>query len=295
MTSVTVIGGIFREILNGDTNPQPRLGGSGLTAAIIAARFGARTTLVSYVGDEDASATVAMLETAGVEHSLAILPGASGTFVFPTEREAGARPWPMYRPAEAVPESSPAIPEADIYALFGMPDSDAVAAAWLDGLPVEATLLWDRQGWLSRARDCRAAGALPPQHKLYLANIDEALEEFPAENVPASLARLPPADYAAAVVKQGRHGCTVIDVSTGERRAFRIDGFPLHVTSTIGSGDAFAGALVAGLAAGRPLEQAALLGNAAAAVLLGAGGDPLTDGLPEQARTLVAERTSGGR
>src|SRR5687768_5359756 len=91
-----VVGGIFREILNGDTNPRMRYGGSGLGAAISAARLGVRVALASYVGRDDEDAVRSELRLAGVDDSFIIsLPGLSGTFVFPTLQES-QRPWPMY-------------------------------------------------------------------------------------------------------------------------------------------------------------------------------------------------------
>ena len=50
---VLVVGGVFREVLKADTAPRLRYGGSGLTASVAAARFGARVALASYVGSED--------------------------------------------------------------------------------------------------------------------------------------------------------------------------------------------------------------------------------------------------
>lgn len=273
-----VVGGIFREILDGDASPKTRMGGSGLTAAIVAARLGAETSLASYVGDEDADTVHAMLNAVGVEHSaLAILPGASGTFVFPAENPNDPRPWPMYRPAEAVPSDIPQLSNADMILVFGIPDFDPVAQGWLDRLPKHAGLIWDQQGWMSRARDSRAAANLPPRSKLYLANLDEARQEFPAESTDATLGSLPPAGYDAAVVKRGPHGCTVI--TPGARpRMVDIPGFSLSVSSTIGSGDAFAGALAATLAPS-DVVMAARTANAVAAAFLLCDGDPLDPAL----------------
>ena len=128
---VLVIGGIFREILDGDTDPRRRYGGSGLTASVAAARFGARVALASYVGAEDEETVRSELQLAGVDHSAVLsVVGASGTFVFPTLDDP-KRPWPMYRPAEAFPKELPQIPEADIVVVFGIPDCDPVALGWL--------------------------------------------------------------------------------------------------------------------------------------------------------------------
>jgi sugar/nucleoside kinase (ribokinase family) len=284
--TVLVVGGIFREILDGDASPRPRMGGSGLTAAIIAARLGAETLLASYVGEEDADAVHAMLDTAGVDRSaVAVLPGASGTFVFPAENRDDPRPWPMYRPADAVPREIPALATAEMILAFGLPDFDPIAEGWLDRIAKDSTLIWDQQGWMSRARDSHAATRLAPHFKLYLANLDEARQEFQAELVDTTLRSLPPPGYDAAVVKRGPEGCTVI--TADDRQIESIPGFPLEVSSTIGSGDAFAGALAATLATD-DLVASARAANAVAAAFLLTGGDPLDPALLDRRRDLEA-------
>lgn len=290
MPDIVVIGGVFREILDGDTTPRPRLGGSGLTSAIIAAQLGAKVTLVSYVGKEDSETAHHLLEAAGVDRrSILTVPGSSGTYVFPTELQGRSLPWPMYRPAESLPSASPSIPEAKLYVVFGIPDLDPIAMGWLDHLPAESILLWDRQGWISRARDSRGAAKLPPRQKIYLANIAEVREEFTASDEAASIGHLPPSGFQGAIVKRGDNGCILIDTTSREWTRKQIDAFPVHGTSTIGSGDAFAGALAASLIHGRTVETAVRMSNAVAAAFLRAMGDPLADGLVEAALALMEQ------
>ena len=108
--NVLVVGGIFREVLDADTAPKLRYGGSGLTASVAASRFGAAVTLASYIGAEDEEAVRAELELSGVDDSAVLsLAGACGTFLFPT-LAGQERPWPMYRPAESLPQELPQIP-----------------------------------------------------------------------------------------------------------------------------------------------------------------------------------------
>ena len=278
--TVLIVGGIFREILAADTARRIRMGGSGLTAALVSARLGAKTTLASYVGDEDAATVFALLDTVVVDRSpVAVLPGASGTFLFPSEEDP-MRPWPMYRPAEAVPEPSPLALRSDVSVVFGIPDFDAIDAGWL-GLDGDDALLWDRQGFLSRARDWRSAAALAPAQKIYLANLTEAREEFPAASATESLALLPPAGFSAAVVKRGPEGCTVIEAGTLD-----VPGFPVEDRPTIGSGDAFAGGLAAALDRGVGLVDAARQANAAAATFLETG-NALADHYVDRVNELV--------
>ena len=66
----------------------------------------------------------------------------------------------------------------------------------------------------------------------------------------------------AVVVTQGRDGVLLAD-RTGSQL---IPGFPVDAVDATGAGDAFTGAMLAELAAGRSLEQAARFANAAAAL-----------------------------
>jgi sugar/nucleoside kinase (ribokinase family) len=290
---VVVVGGVFREILDGDTVPRSRLGGSALIAAILASRFGASTSIVSYVGEEDADAVTAMLRAASVDiASLAVVPGASGTFVFPTRPDP---PWPMYRPAEAVPQTSFAIPDAKMYLVFGIPDIDPVALGWLSAILRDAHLVWDRQGWLSRARNASGAATLPPRSKTYVANFDEAIAEFRASDEDELIELMPPGGFQSAVVKRGRAGCTLVQDEEGHRAVKRLAAFVVDPPNTIGSGDAFAGALAARMSQGLVTSDAVLAANAAASAFLTFGGDPLAEDLVGKTQALlerVQPRTS---
>jgi len=289
LTDVVVVGGIYREILDGDSKARRRMGGSGLVAAILASRMGASTSLASFVGEEDEVAAIATLHAGGVESAgVIVLTGASGTFVFPTD---ASQPWPMYRPAESIPDRIPAVPSARTYVLFGMPDFDPVAAGWLRDMPAESVLLWDRQGWLSRARDDSGALSLPATSKILLAN-DEETRAATGTLEPGELTvRLPPAGFRAAIVKRGREGCVVFERGAQTRV---VSGFPVDTRDTIGSGDAFAGGLASAMARGLELAAAAATANAVASAFLRLGADPLAPDLPSVANRLLDKNAQLG-
>ena len=71
----------------------------------------------------------------------------------------------------------PEIPKAGIVVAFGIPDCDPVEMGWLGSGDDDATMIWDRQGWLSRARDARAIVQLQACRRIYLANEREAIED----------------------------------------------------------------------------------------------------------------------
>ena len=278
MIDVLVVGGIFREVLDGDSRPKARYGGSGFTAAVAAARFGAQVALAGYVGSEDEASVRAQLRVAGVDETpVMAVPGASGTFVFPT-RQNGERPWPMYRPAEAVPDTAPnAMPKAKIVVLFGIPEFDPVASAWLTWLGTDVTLIWDRQGWLSRAKNSAGATALAPTRKVYLANMKEAVEDAEVRTVSETLAIQPPPGFQVSVIKLGVRGAVVTELTMRGPRRCDVRAFRVKVHSTIGAGDVFAGAFAARLAKGDSPHSSARWGCAASAIALNSGSNLLGD------------------
>jgi sugar/nucleoside kinase (ribokinase family) len=277
-----VVGGVFREVLYADTTPRLRYGGSGLTAAIAAARLGANVSLAAAVGADDVDAVTATLEEAGVAtSSLVVTRGASGTFLFPSFLD-GAHPWPLYRPAESAPQAAPALPVADVALCFGVPDLDHLADGWLAGVTTK-TLLWDRQGWLSRARDASGALSVAAGRHVYVANRAEAADDI---GDGGGVLTQPPVGFAAALIKDGRNGVTVVEGSaTGHVPAATV-----ATAQTIGSGDVFGGAAAAALAEGASLIDAARIGCAAAAVSLRRGDNLLQsaddDAVRELAQTL---------
>ena len=284
---VLVIGGIFREVLDADTKPRRRYGGSGLTSAIAAARFGARVGLVSYVGAEDERAVRAELEMAGVDDiGVVSVAGACGTFVYPT-RQHRRQLGPTYRPAEAVPVEAPEIPASNTILAFGIPDFDPLAAGWLNGIEPRATVIWDRQGWLSRARDASEVLRLSAPRRIYLANEDEAIEDAHVGSLDATLAVQPASGFDVAVIKRGEAGVVVIERSHGKLRFTSIPAFPVDTSSTVGSGDVFAGVFAARLALGESAVTASKWGCAAAAVSLTAKRNLLIDETYVQASELM--------
>ena len=285
---VVVVGGVFREVLDGDTAPRLRYGGSGLTASVAAARFGARVALASYVGSEDEETVRAELELAGVDdRALVKLAGACGTFVFPTHEDR-RRPWPMYRPAEQLPSQMPEIPKSGIVVAFGIPDCDPVEMGWLGSGDDNATMIWDRQGWLSRARDTKAIVQLQARRRIYLANEREAIEDVGVDSLAEALAIQPPNGFDVAVVKRGDAGVIVVERDADGATQTPVLSFPVRARSTVGSGDVFAGVLAARLAQGEPVASGARWACAAAAVALRTERNLLTSDACEQARELMS-------
>lgn len=270
MPDVLVVGGIFREVIarQNDEEPEIRLAGSALTAAVAASRLGASVTIASFVGSEDAESAHALLDHASVDTRLVILDGASGTFAYAADADP-ADPRPLYRPAETCPTALPPLPEAQALLVFGVPDFDPVRDSAVRAAATAAsTLIWDRQGWLSRTRDARAATALETPDRVLLVNADEAIDEGILDPRTGNVQL--PAGYNRGVVKDGAHGALVVESATRHRHSL-VPAFPVRASSTVGSGDLFGGVVAARLAAGDDLLAAARHAAAATSIVLASG------------------------
>ena len=257
---VLVVGGIFREVFDADTKPSMRYGGSGLTASVTAARFGVDTALASYVGTDDEGEVRKILGEAALDDS-AVMPvdGMCGVFAYATD-QGDKQPWPMYRPAEAVPTAIPTLPKSKVVLAFGFPDFDPIAEGWLDGLTSQTTLIWDRQGWLSRARNASGVLRLAASKRIYLANADEASADAERSSFEETMAAQPPDGFDVAAIKLGETGVVVAERNTEGVIVTAVPAYPVNTNCTVGTGDVFAGALAARLALGDSVSAAARWG-----------------------------------
>jgi sugar/nucleoside kinase (ribokinase family)/nucleoside 2-deoxyribosyltransferase len=281
---VVVVGGVFLERIVRENGFDEYLGGSGLTAAVASARLGARTGLVSFVGSNQETGLRRLLERAGVADHVARCAGSSGVFEIADLRDE-RRPRPMYRPPDAIPStdqiSGPAAPR--VVLAFGIPGFNPLP--WLEHTSCSGTrLLWDQQGWLSHRVEPSTLARLPSVERLCLANLNELRSEAGTSTHAEAIERKPPVGFDAAVVKCGRWG-TIIrrpdDVGT-------IPAFHADVVSAIGSGDCFAGALAASLAAGLDLDEAAVRASATAALFVGRSSNLLPLGATEAIAQMLA-------
>jgi sugar/nucleoside kinase (ribokinase family)/nucleoside 2-deoxyribosyltransferase len=271
VTDVVVIGGIYRELLPPASRPLRRAGGSGFVAALTAARLGADVALISYVGEQDARSALSPLKRAGVDVSAVTrLPGVSGVFQLTdlTDRRA---PRPGYRPAESLPspeQLAAPVPTAPIVLAFGFPGFTPMP--WIQSALEEGgTLLWDRQGWLSREIDRLDLRELPAERRVYVANLEEMRAEANQPTYAAALLNQPAAGFDAALIKCGRWGTLAIEkLVVDEGRVDLIPAFLCKPEGIIGSGDSFVGAVASRLAQGDTLGEAATVGAAAASLFV---------------------------
>jgi sugar/nucleoside kinase (ribokinase family) len=124
-------------------------------------------------------------------------------------------------------------------------------------------VVWDRQGWLSRTRDASAISNLHVEHRLLISNVDEAIDEGIIDQKTGVVTL--PSGFDAAILKDARRGAMVVEAA-GRRIA--IPAYPVDVPNNVGSGDIFAGVVVAEVSRGAALEQAASLAAAATSAVL---------------------------
>jgi nucleoside 2-deoxyribosyltransferase/sugar/nucleoside kinase (ribokinase family) len=266
VTDIVVIGGIFRELLPDGTR---RMGGSGFVAALTAQAFGADVALVSFVGEQDERGLRALARHGIDVSAVQVLPGAAGTFSFVDERDQRA-PRPVYRAADTIPAATapPDIPSAPVVVAFGFPDFDP--REWIrKAVHPDGAVIWDYQGWLSRQIEDKFFESLPVDRRVSVANLAEAKDTAGTETAFPTLTKLPRHPFDVSLVKAGRWGTIVATKDL----MHLVGAFTTTVGSSIGSGDCFAGALGAAMAAGDEPRDAAIKAAAAASIFVGRAGN----------------------
>jgi ribokinase len=236
-------------------------GGNSANAAVACARLGLRTALVAYVGDDGLGrGAVAALQSEGVDASLVRPDPAAPTnrnFVLRVghertilvHHEQHECHWPHLRPAE--------VPSWLYLSSVGT-DSHGYEdqiVDWLESEP-QVSLAFE-PGTLQIARGPAALGRLFKRSALVVCNREEAA------TLTGAHASDDPVRLLDGMLALGTERVVITDGSAG---AFGTDGtarwavpvFPDDgpVVDRTGAGDAFAGTLVAAVAAGLPLDEA---------------------------------------
>lgn len=135
--------------------------------------------------------------------------------------------------------------------------------SWLGQLPKGAAVVFD-PGPLVNSPEGAEMQAVLPLITLWTSNCEEALRFTGCEAIGDALEKLAQwlNDDALIVVRDGPQGCWIRQGHDAQH----VRGFPVTAIDTNGAGDAHAGVLLAGLAAGLSADQAALRANAAAAI-----------------------------
>lgn len=239
-------------------------GGPAATAAVAAARLGHRTAFVGAVGDDDeGERIVAGLQREGVDTScVVVVPGSlSGASVIVVASATSTR---------AI--SNRPLPLVDLAGQPGVRDLLA-ASAWVHadhiGLrPTMAALTSvPRRPLVSFDGGHQVDGFTCGGLDLYVPTVEALTLRYGGRSVPDLLHSAKAEGAGCVVATQGADGAVVLD---HDGRLDHVESFAVEVVSTLGAGDVFHGALIAGVSDGYPLRDAALRANAVAAMSCGA-------------------------
>ncbi|MFI9273304.1 5-dehydro-2-deoxygluconokinase [Kitasatospora sp. NPDC052896] len=268
------------------------LGGTATNVAVAAARHGLRTAVVTGVGDDPfASYVRSALRGFGVDDSQVVtVPGRLTPVVFCEIHPPDDFPILFYR-APVAPDQCLTGQDLDL-AAFARARMIWITGGGLAVEPSRATTLlaagqrgpdadtvldldwrpsfWQRPeeatGWYARALELAT---------IAVGNRAEAKVAVGTDDPDRAADLLLERGVRLAVIKQGPRG--VLARSPGEEVV--IEPIPIRVVNGLGAGDAFGGALAAGLLAGRALREVVETANAAGAFV--AGRLACADDMPE--------------
>jgi sulfofructose kinase len=231
-------------------------GGPAATAAVALARLGARVAFCGVVGPGAAGArSRELLDAEGVDTRwLRVRPGGrTAQSMILVSRSAGSRSI-VTVPCPA-PESADIPVAASRWVHTDQTGYAAVRAALAAGMP-------DGRAWLSVDAGNPIPGITMRGVDLYVPTVSRLVADFPRASVSDSLEAAVAAGVRTVVATDGGHGAYVRSGGTWEL----VPSFGVEVVSTMGAGDVFHGALLAGLVEGREQREAVVFANAVAAL-----------------------------
>ena len=246
-------------------------GGPAATAAVALARLGVPVGFCGVVGDdEDGRLSRRLLEAEGVDTRwLLTRPGVpTARSVILVSRGTGSR---TIVTTSAPPPDPASVPVGAAGWLHVDQTGYGSVRAALRGAEGPAALSVDGGNPLPRL-ELRGVD-------LYVPTAGSLRAAFPAPDLATSMCAAAAAGARRVVATGGGDGCHVL---AGDGAVVHLAPHPVRAVSTIGAGDVFHGALLAGLVAGRPLLAAAREANVAAALsCLALDG---RSGIPDRAR-----------
>jgi sulfofructose kinase len=229
-------------------------GGPAATAAVTLARLGASVGFCGVVGDDDAGElSRRLLEDEGVDTRwLRTCPGTrTPKSMVMVCRASGSRS--IVTSPSATPGTG-SVPARASRWLHADQTGYAGARAALRGEPGEASLSIDGGNAIS-GLDLRDVA-------LYSPTAGSLRDAFPARDLTVSLRAAAAAGARRVVATAGGEGCMVL----ANDQVVHVPAMAVEPLSTVGAGDVFHGALLAGLVEGRSLIEAAWRANVVAAL-----------------------------
>jgi sugar/nucleoside kinase (ribokinase family) len=275
--------------------------GSAGGTAVDLARLGADVVAVGAVGDDRLGTFLrATLGDEGVDtEHLVVKPGVTTSATMLPISSAGVRP--AWHVPGANAELGPAdVPGAVLAACDAVHFGGVTALPGLDGEPAARLLERARAAGAFVTADCLGVKRedtlvllehLLPHVDVFMPNDAEALKITGASRVEDAAATFLRLGADAAIVTTGADGCVIADAEGTRRQpALRVP-----VVDTTGAGDAFCAGVIAGHGLGWPLDAAARLGTAAAALTLqGLGSDAGIRSLADTLAFMEREELAAG-
>jgi sugar/nucleoside kinase (ribokinase family) len=259
------------------------LGGNGANTAYVLGGMGAAVMLCSAVGRDDLGDLMAgWLRAKGVDLRAVLRSDRDGTATNTTIVDPRANRMSFYYPGPFTRLDQDDFPAE----LLG--ESRALLATGYVLLPgfrpagYQAVFQTARQRGIVTALDIGPAiepparldeiTALLPLVDYFIANEYELAVCTGESSVEAGVERLLAAGANTAIIKRGGEGALVRSSPAAGGVDLTVDGFPVRAAMTIGAGDSFNAGFLYALDRGLPLAKAVRYGNAAAALVLNAGG-----------------------
>jgi ribokinase len=300
--TVVVLGGINEDIvadvaalpLPGETVLATGVsispGGKGLNQAVAAARFGARTTMLGAIGDDQAGASLrATMRAAGCDDgAVAVLAGEQTGRAFISLSAQGENTIIVNTGANARFDAA-MVDRA-------MPPRVAVSLTQFEATPEAVAALFAHPAAglriLNAAPAVLAHRALLGQADILILNETElaafaGLDALPfdAEAIAAAARSVMARADQCVIVTLGGNGCILISAS----EVHAVPGYRVAVVDTIGAGDCFCGVLAAALAEGCTPVEALRWASAAAALSVGRRGAATSSPLRHEVEDFLAK------
>jgi sugar/nucleoside kinase (ribokinase family)/fructoselysine-6-P-deglycase FrlB-like protein len=278
MGRVVVVGNLtIDDVVQPDgTTMMGRLGGNTVHCATAALACGASVAVVTRRGEDFPPGALDALAAAGADVSGVVEVAGPTVRNWVVYEADGRRHWlyrtPEGRSAEVAPQPDDISPEllegADVVHVAAMPlaNAEAVVAHVRRLAPAAEITLDTHEDWGGAVRD--RALELARRVTLFEPSFEELQQLTGAQAPPEGLAALEAAGIRRAVVKAGGDGAYVLDGGS----VTHLRALPTDVVDSTGAGDAFCGAVAAGLARGLALLDAVGLGIAVAGTAIRSSG-----------------------
>jgi sugar/nucleoside kinase (ribokinase family) len=259
------------------------LGGNGANTAYVLGGMGAEVMLCSAAGRDDlGDLVIGWLRARGVDLRAFLRSDRDGTATNTTIVDPGANRMSFYYPGPLTRLNDADLPMELLNEARAVLVTGYVLLPGLRPAGYQAVFQAARQRGIVTALDIGPAIEPParldeitellPLVDYFIANEYELAICTGESGVEAGVERLLAAGANTVIIKRGNQGALVRSSPAQAGVDLMVGGFPVRASMTIGAGDSFNAGFLYALDRGLPLAEAVRYGNAAAALVLNAGG-----------------------